>query len=41
MATVYEFNQTLKQLYEKGYVLIDINSIGTTKLDDSGKVISV
>lgn len=41
MATVYEFNQTLKQLYEKGYVLIDINMLGETKLDENGKVISI
>lgn len=41
MATVFEFNQTLKQLYEKGYVLIDINMLAETTLDQNGKVVSI
>lgn len=39
MVTVHEFNQVLKQLYERDYVLIDIHSIYDAQYDENGKTV--
>ena len=37
MVTVSEFNKILDSLYEKGYILVDINSVWSEYTDDSGE----
>lgn len=41
MVTVSEFIKVTQQLYDQGYVLIDINSLYTAEFDENGRTISV
>ena len=41
MVTVFEFNQFLKQMYERDYILIAIESLYTAEFDEKGAVTSV
>ncbi|MDD3794799.1 MAG: polysaccharide deacetylase [Lachnospiraceae bacterium] len=38
MTTVYEFNQMLQQMYDKGYILIDMHEMIDETTDESGTV---
>lgn len=41
MATVSEFTKVTRQLYDKGYILIDINSLYKARFDETGATLSV
>jgi len=41
MATVPEFKEVIRQLYEKDYILININSLYTPKFDENGATIGI